>query len=47
MSKTNFGIKTNSVDPDQTVPVCYRDIINGLADDTQQTAFSRDKQPKS
>ena len=29
-SMTNFGIQTHSVDPDQTAPVCYRDILNGL-----------------
>ena len=41
MSRTNFGIQTNSVDPDQTAPrmqmirahtVWYRDILNGQTD---------------
>ena len=42
-SRTNVSIQTNSVDPNQTAPrssliwvhtVCYRDVLNGLADNT-------------
>ena len=38
-------MQTNSVDPDQTVPlsghtVCYRYVLKGSADDIQQTTFS-------
>ena len=41
-SMTDFGMQTNSVDPDQTAPsslssvhiVCYRDVLNGLTDET-------------
>ena len=47
MSRTNFSIQTNSVDPDQTAPslirvhtVCYRDIFNGPADDKEDYILS-------
>ena len=41
-SRSNFGIPTNSVDPDHTAliwvqTVCYRYVLKGQADDIQQT----------
>ena len=45
-SMINFGIQTNSVDPDQTAPRGYGSTLfatethKGPADDTQQTIVS-------
>ena len=48
-SRTNFGIQTNSVEPDQTTPlnslirvhtVVYSDLLKGPADDLQQISYS-------
>ena len=49
-SRANFGTQTNSVGPDQTATsslilvhtVCYRDVLNKLADD-----IAEEKQAKS
>ena len=47
-SMTNFGMQTNSVDPDQTAliwvhTVCCRYALNGFADTTADN-ISQDKQ---
>ena len=45
-SKSNFGMQANSVDSESSNliclhTVCYRDVLNGLADDTANDIKSR------